>query len=110
MTEEGRVRIRPALDPVRNHRDVDWHGQRSTRHDDEVKPFALGLAAEGQPVRVVSLRAGRNLDRRLADMGLNMGSKVSVVQRQGGGLIVARSAARIAVGVGMAMKILVVPA
>jgi ferrous iron transport protein A len=77
---------------------------------EEVKPFALGLAAEGQPVRIVSLRAGRNLDRRLTDLGLNIGSEISVVQRQGGGLIVARDATRVAVGAGMAMKILVVPA
>ena len=76
---------------------------------DEDKPFALGLAAEGQHLRIVSLRAGRNLDRRLADLGLNIGSKVSVIQRQGGGLIVARDATRVAVGAGMAMKILVVP-
>jgi len=77
---------------------------------DVVKPFALAMAAEGQPVRIVSLRAGRNMDRRLADLGLNIGSEISVVQRQGGGLIVARDAARVAVGAGMAMKILVIAA
>lgn len=78
--------------------------------DGQVKPFALGLAAEGQPLRIVSLRAGRTLDRKLADLGLNIGTEVSVVQRQGGGLVIARDAARVAVGAGMAMKILVVPA
>lgn len=77
---------------------------------DAVKPFALGLAAEGQPLQIVSLRAGRNLDRRLADLGLNIGSRISVVQRQGGGLVIARDAVRVAVGAGMAMKIFVVPA
>lgn len=77
---------------------------------DEVKPFALGLAAEGRPLRIVSLRAGRNLDRRLADLGLNIGSEISVVQRQGSGLVIARDAVRVAVGAGMAMKIFVVPA
>ncbi len=76
---------------------------------DEAKPFALGLATEGQHVRIVSLRAGRNLDRRLVDLGLHIGSEISVVHRQGGGLIVARDATRVAVGAGMAMKILVVP-
>lgn len=74
------------------------------------KPIALGLAAEDQPLRIVSLLAGRNLDRRLTDLGLNIGSKVSIVQRQGGGLIVARDNARVAIGVGTAMKILVIPA
>ena len=76
---------------------------------ENTKPFPLALAAEGQRLRVVSLMAGRNLDRRLTDLGLNVGSEISVVQRQGAGLIVARAAARVAVGAGMAMKILVVP-
>ena len=75
---------------------------------DKAKPFALGLATEGQHLRIVSLRAGRNLDRRLVDLGLKIGAEISVVQRQGGGLIVARDTTRVAVGAGMAMKILVV--
>ena len=73
------------------------------------KPFALGLAAVGQSVRIVSLRAGRNLNHRMTDLGLNVGSTVEVVQRQGAGLIVARGTVRVAVGGGMAMKIMVVP-
>lgn len=72
------------------------------------KPFPLAMAAEGQPVRVVALRAGRNLDRRLTDLGLNVGSKLRVVQRQGSGLVVSRGETRMAIGGGMAMKILVV--
>mgnify|MGYP006298794903 CR=1 FL=1 len=76
---------------------------------DPVKPFALAMAAEGQQVRIVALQSGRNLDRRLADIGLNVGSEVSVVQRQGSGLVIARDSVRIALGGGMAMKVLVVP-
>lgn len=77
---------------------------------DDPKPFALALAGEGQPLRIVALQAGRNLDRRLADLGLNIGSQVTVVQRQGAGIVVARDTGRVAVGAGMAMKIMVVPA
>ena len=76
---------------------------------DGTKPFALGLAATGQSVRIVSLAAGRNLNRRMTDLGLNVGSTVAVVQRQGAGLVVARGTGRVAVGGGMAMKIFVVP-
>jgi ferrous iron transport protein A len=65
------------------------------------------MAVEGQPVRVIALGAGRNLDRRLTDLGLNVGSELRVVQRQGSGLVVTRGEARIAIGEGMAMKILV---
>jgi ferrous iron transport protein A len=73
------------------------------------KPFALSMASEDQPVRVIALRAGRNLDRRLTELGLNIGSSLRVVQRQGSGLVVSRGEARIAIGGGMAMKIMVVP-
>jgi ferrous iron transport protein A len=79
-------------------------------NDGEAKSFALAMAGEGERVRIVALRAGKGLDKRLTDLGLNVGSEVSVVQRQGGGLLVARDSARVAVGAGMAMKIRVVPA
>lgn len=68
------------------------------------------MADEGQRVRVIALRAGRNLDRRLTDLGLNIGSEVCVVQRHGGGLVVLRDQIRIALGAGMATKIIVAPA
>jgi ferrous iron transport protein A len=67
------------------------------------------MADEDQPVRVVALRAGRNLDRRLTDLGLNIGSQLRVLQRQGSSVVVTRGQTRIAIGGGMAMKILVVP-
>jgi ferrous iron transport protein A len=67
------------------------------------------MADEGKRVRVVELRAGRNLDRRLTDLGLNIGSELVVLQRQGGGLLIGRGEARIAVGGGMAAKIMVLP-
>ncbi len=73
------------------------------------KPIALAMAEEGVRVRVVGLRAGRNLDRRLTDLGLNVGSELVVLQRQGGGLLVSRGETRFAVGGGMATKIMVLP-
>ncbi|MDZ7752795.1 MAG: ferrous iron transport protein A [Gammaproteobacteria bacterium] len=74
------------------------------------KPFALAMAAEGQRVRIHALRAGRNLDGRLTELGLNVGTEITVIQRQGSGLVVSRGAGRLAIGGGMAMKVLVVPA
>ena len=64
----------------------------------------------GVELRIVALRAGRGLDLRLTELGLNVGSELSVVQRQGGGLLVARGETRIAIGGGMATKVLVVRA
>ena len=77
---------------------------------ESTKPFALGLAEEGQILRIVSLRAGRNLAQRLTDLGLNVGTDIRVVQRAGTGLVLTRDTVRLAIGAGMAMKIMVVEA
>ena len=74
------------------------------------KPFPLSMANEGACVRIHAVRAGRALAQRLTDLGLNIGGEVRVVQRQGAGLLIARGEGRIAVGAGMAAKILVIPA
>ena len=71
--------------------------------------FQLALAQDEQWLRVVSLQAGRNLDRRLTGLGLNVGSRVRVLQRRGGGVVIARDTVRVALGAGVAAKILVVP-
>lgn len=70
--------------------------------------FPLSMAEEGVKVRVVALHGGAGLDKRLTEMGLNVGGELTVVQRQGGGgLVVARGETRFALGGGMAHKILV---
>lgn len=74
------------------------------------KPYPLLMASEGSRVRIHGIYAGRGLAQRLTDLGLNVGGEIRVVQRHGTGLIVARGEGRIAVGAGMAAKILVVPA
>jgi ferrous iron transport protein A len=71
-------------------------------------PFPLSLAGEGERVRIVALRAGRGLDQRLTEMGLHVGSEIHVRQRQpGGGLVVVWGETRLALGAGMAHRILV---
>ena len=74
------------------------------------KPFPLSMAGEGDLVRIYMVRAGRGLSQRLTDLGLNIGGEIRVVQRQGAGLLIARGEGRIAVGAGMAAKILVIRA
>lgn len=71
------------------------------------KLFPLPMAGEGERVRIERLRGGKGLSMRLTELGLNQGAEVRVIQRQGGGLVVARGETRIALGGGMAMKILV---
>jgi len=69
--------------------------------------FPLMMADEGARVRVVALRGGAGLDRRMTEMGLNVGAELVVRQRQGGGVVVARGETRFALGGGMAHKIMV---
>ena len=70
--------------------------------------FPLMMADEG--ARVVALNGGAGLDRRMTEMGLNVGAELVVRQRQGGGLVVMRGETRFALGGGMAHKIMVTPA
>ena len=71
--------------------------------------FPLSMADEGRHVLVVALRGGSGLDRRMTEMGLNVGAKLGVRQREGGGVVVMRGETRFALGGGMAHKILVAP-
>ncbi len=71
----------------------------------------LTQAAVGAEVRVIAIYGGRRLRRRLADLGINIGMVIRVLQRnQHGPLILAVKDARMAVGHGVAHKIMVEPA
>lgn len=74
-----------------------------------VKSFPLSLADPGQRLQVVALMGGTVLDRRLTEMGLNVGAELVVRQREGGGVVVMRGETRFALGGGMAHRILVAP-
>jgi len=99
-----------------------WFTQRSAEPD-TAKPklpvdptavtaktaFPLSMAAPGMPVRVAALRGGSSMDRRMTEMGLNVGADIRVVQHQGGGLVVQRGESRYALGAGLAHRVLVIP-
>jgi ferrous iron transport protein A len=70
-------------------------------------PFPLTLAGIGERLRIVTIDAGKGLHRRLGDLGLPLGSEIAVVQRQGGGIVVSRDSARVALGATMVGKVMV---
>ncbi len=72
--------------------------------------FPLMMAGAGARVRVVALRGGAGLDKRMTEMGLNVGAELVVRQHQGGGVVVMRGETRFALGGGMAHKIMVTTA
>ncbi len=70
----------------------------------------LAMVSPGEEVRLVAINGGHRLRKRLADLGLNVGANVRVIQRDGHGpLILAVRDSRLAMGIGMAHKILVLP-
>jgi len=71
----------------------------------------LTMAGPGERMRLVSLRGGQRMRRRLADLGLTVSMSLQIVQRSGRGpLIVAVKGTRLAIGRGLAHHILVEPA
>jgi ferrous iron transport protein A len=73
------------------------------------KTIPLTEASIGTPYRLVHLKGGKVMQRRLAEMGLTPGVRVRVLQDCGGPLLVAIRSSRIALGKGMAAKITVTP-
>ena len=70
----------------------------------------LSRQAERHPLRLVAVDAGRTMAARLAAMGLLPGARLDLVRRSGRGpVVVAVKGVRIALGRGMADKVMVVP-
>ena len=75
-----------------------------------VAAFPLMLARVGERVRIVAIGQGRGIDRKLADLGLTTGSEVTIMTAAtgAGSLVVARDDMRLALGTGIAHRLLVV--
>ena len=69
----------------------------------------LSRARANEELTLVEINAGRKLTHRLAELGLTPGVKLRVVQVNGGPLLVSVRGSRIALGRGMADKLLVIP-
>jgi len=68
----------------------------------------LSMAKEGSLVRVVNVISGRGLMLRLAELGITPGSIIRVIKVFGSGpILLDVRGSRIALGRGMAMKIIV---
>jgi ferrous iron transport protein A len=69
----------------------------------------LSKARANEELVLVKIDAGRRLTHRLAELGLTPGVKLRVVQVNGGPLLISVRGSRIAIGRGMADKLLVIP-
>lgn len=67
----------------------------------------LTMATPGRAVRLVQVNGGEESCRRLAALGLTPGVEMTVMQDEGGPLLVCVRESRIALGRGLAHKVLV---
>jgi len=68
--------------------------------------MTLAMVSPGEEVRLTAIHGGQRMRKRLADLGLNIGMTVRVLQRNGHGpLLLAVKDSRLALGRGMAHKI-----
>lgn len=68
----------------------------------------LSSISAGKRVRILGIQAGRELNRRLAEMGLLMNEEVTVIQNDGTGQIIINvKNSKLILGRGMSQKILV---
>ena len=72
---------------------------------DDVRP--LSTVPRGETVEMVRAAAGRRANHRLLEMGLTPGVSIQVLQNDGGPLLLAVRGSRLAIGRGMAQKIMV---
>ncbi|MBL6957847.1 MAG: ferrous iron transport protein A [Rhodospirillales bacterium] len=77
-------------------------------HNLEAKAFPLALAQGGERLRIAAFKTGKGLGMKLSTLGLHVGSEVEVLHRQiNGSVVVSRDSNRVALGAGMAQKIMV---
>lgn len=74
---------------------------------EQAKVFSLNLARPGDFVRVTDVNASKPLKKRLVSMGVLINSRLHVIQRRGGSLVVGFDSSRIAIGASMSQHILV---
>ncbi len=63
----------------------------------------------GCRARIKRIMGGRHLVHRLLSLGLRMGTDIELIQRRGAGVVVANQGARVALGAGVAEKLLMLP-
>lgn len=71
--------------------------------------YPLTFANRGEWVQLAEIRAGNKLRKRLADLGLHIGMQVRIMQDDHAGpvILAVKNDSRLAVGRGMAQKIMV---
>ncbi len=83
--------------------------EKAPRSQQEIGQFPLTFATRGEWVMLQDIRAGNRMRKRLGDLGLYIGMQVRIVQDDHSGpvILAVKNDSRLAVGRGMAQKIMV---
>ena len=74
----------------------------------ETNIMPLPMTSPGKRVKIFSLAGGRGMQERLISMGLGPGSEIEVIRKGAPGpFIIAVKETRLAIGAGMAQRIMV---
>ncbi len=73
------------------------------------KLLTLSRLPVGTRACISRVMGGRHLAHRLLSLGLRVGSEIELLQRRGGGVVVASEGTRVALGAGVAEKLLMKP-
>jgi len=71
--------------------------------------ISLASLPVGARARIKRVEGGRQLLRRLISLGLPLGAEISVLQQRGRGVVVANGGIRVALGSGIADKLMMAP-
>jgi len=91
----------PVVQPVRPHAELLTHSL------DESHKLPLGKAPIQVPLRIIAVRAGKALEKRMISLGMPLGTEVEIIQRRGQSVVLVVGSSRIALGTGMVSKIMV---
>jgi ferrous iron transport protein A len=82
--------------------------KKQQKSDNFMPSFSLAMAGEGETVRIISIRQGCWLRKRLMSMGIQVKDIIIVSQRlSNGAVLISKDNQRFAIGGGMALKIIV---
>ena len=69
----------------------------------------LSFVDSGESVKIIEVQGGHGIKKRLSEIGLVPGTKITVIQNGGGPFIIEVRGSRIVLGRGIAHRVMVTP-
>jgi ferrous iron transport protein A len=91
----------PVVQTVKPHAELMTH----TLGESHVLPLARAPVCV--PLRIIAVRAGKTLEKRMISLGMPLGTEVEILHRRGHSVVLVVGSSRIALGAGMVGKIMV---